>query len=130
MVHILMPTFKFIFAEEESESSDHGKWNGSTNLSRKRSRPLPLPSITSPSGFVDMANLLQIINDLSNHIDSWPFLKPVTRAEVGFQEKIKFYIFVLVPLVNTSYSCLRPLYNMNPFRSMLYFAGYVFLENF
>ncbi|EFX67332.1 hypothetical protein DAPPUDRAFT_63972, partial [Daphnia pulex] len=27
------------------------------------------------------ADLLQLLADLSSHVDSWPFLKPVTRAE-------------------------------------------------
>ncbi|XP_046463980.1 bromodomain adjacent to zinc finger domain protein 1A-like isoform X2 [Daphnia pulex] len=65
--------------DESGNSDNNSKWNAAAH--RKRSRPLPLPSATSPSGFVDLADLLQLLADLSSHVDSWPFLKPVTRAE-------------------------------------------------
>lgn len=69
-----------LYLDESGNSDNNSKWNGASH--RKRSRPLPLPSATSPSGFVDLADLLQLLADFSSHVDSWPFLKPVTRAEV------------------------------------------------
>ena len=69
------------FLDESGNSDRESKLNGPAH--RKRSRPLPLPSATSPSGYVDMADLLHVLADCSNHADSWPFLKPVTRAEVS-----------------------------------------------
>ena len=77
--------FLFVFIDDESSSDNGlGKWLHGGAAHRKRNRPLPLPSTTSPAGAVDMADLVKLVTDLSNHIDSWPFLKPVTRAEVDY----------------------------------------------
>ena len=70
----------YLFLDESGNSDSNSKWIKPSQ--RKRSRPLPLPCSTSPSGSVDMADLLQVVADCSSHPDSWPFLKPVTRAEV------------------------------------------------
>jgi len=56
---------------------DDANWNGA----RRRTRPLPLPSASSDSGVVDIADLNQLLTDLNKHPDSWPFHQPVTRAE-------------------------------------------------
>jgi len=53
------------------------QWNGA----RRRNRPLPLPSASSDSGVVDIADLNKLLTDLNKHPDSWPFHQPVTRAE-------------------------------------------------
>ena len=63
---------------------DDAHWNGA----RRRNRPLPLPSASSDSGVVDIADLNQLLTDLNKHPDSWPFLQPVTRAEVFFVSTI------------------------------------------
>lgn len=42
-------------------------------------------TVPSDSGEVDMVDLEQLLADLVKHADSWPFVKPVTRAEVRIE---------------------------------------------
>jgi len=61
----------------KTDHYDDDQWNGA----RRRNRPLPLPSASSDSGVVDIADLNKLLTDLNKHPDSWPFHQPVTRAE-------------------------------------------------
>ena len=93
---------------EESGSND-SKWNASH---RRRNRPLPLPSASSDSGVIDMADLQQLLTDLNKHPDSWPFHQPVTRAEVFFEN-----IFLFTDLLSTQLPCpfLKKTHEINQF---------------